>query len=470
MSIALGRSSRNTRAPCTVHHGVTHSCILCVLFRTRLASEMTTNMTSQEQLMKAAVQSQLARIIKEEEEEELWISGEELYTEGSSDEEECTTQSTIRRKTNSNQSSHVTSAETKAKTTCSIGIAKSNSTEGQTPKVPKTQTITQTTNSSTEWDEIDDTKISWKTKRDIDDAMVALKELRSLKELAELDTGSLQGCLTEESFDNDSENVTDCSDKWTYATDDECIEKEISEVKTLDNLMRRMNGRVKKAREETSICQRENRERLRKILSAAGSSENGKLAENTQLFLRLCPSYVTLSAENERNTKELCLKYDKNDSTAAKAESYTDNVSNISLEANDLKLQAFRNEGTTNASDPCDSSNDRESLNEQWEITSTSSDVERVMADAFDFDKNPYVVDDEAKNILLEAEKKLSVYQKDLRNDRGRFLGAADSMSDRSTMVSTIDSLPTMESLRGVDKDLLAEVIKEAGIIDPSSI
>lgn len=115
--------------------------------------------------MKAAVQSQLARIIKEEEEEELWISGEELYTEGSSDEEECTTQSTMRRKTNSHQSSHVTSAEIKGKTTCSTGIAKSNTTEGQTAKVPKTQTNTQTTNSSTEWDEIDDTKISWKTKR-----------------------------------------------------------------------------------------------------------------------------------------------------------------------------------------------------------------------------------------------------------------------------------------------------------------
>ncbi|XP_076283402.1 uncharacterized protein LOC143210422 isoform X2 [Lasioglossum baleicum] len=378
----------------------------------------------------------------------------------------------MRRKTNSHQSSHVTSAETKGKTTCSIGIAKSNNTEGQTAKVPKTQTNTQTTNSSTEWDEIDDTKISWKTKRavymirtannvrkkgaDINDTMVALKEL------AELDTGSLEECLTEESFDNDSENATDCSDKWTYATDGECIEKEILEVKTLDNLIRRMNGRVKKAREETSICQRENRGRLRNILSAAGSSENGKLAENTRLFLRLCPTYITLSAEEkETNTKELHLKYDKNYTTAAKAESHTDNVSNISLEAYDLKLQAFRNE---------DSSNDLGLLNEQWETTSTSSDVEKVMADSLDFDRNPYVMDDEAKNILLEAEKKLSVYQKEFRNDRGRFSRTPDNMSDRSTMVSTIDSVPTMESLRGVDKDLLAEVIKEAGITDPSSI
>ncbi|XP_033334039.1 uncharacterized protein LOC117224925 [Megalopta genalis] len=130
---------------------------------------MTTNMTSQEQLMKGTVQSQLARIKKEEEEEELWISGEELYTEGSSDEEECTTQSTMRRKTNSNQSSHVFSTdvhsvETKAKT-CSTSVSKSNNIEGQTQKVPKTQTKTQATDTSTDWDEIDDTKISWKTKR-----------------------------------------------------------------------------------------------------------------------------------------------------------------------------------------------------------------------------------------------------------------------------------------------------------------
>lgn len=74
---------------------------------------------------------------------------------------------------------------------------------------------------------------------DINDAMVALKKL------AELDTGSQEGCLTEESFDIDSENGTDCSDKWTHATDDECIEKEIFEVKALDNLIRRMNGQVK---------------------------------------------------------------------------------------------------------------------------------------------------------------------------------------------------------------------------------
>ncbi|XP_043255433.1 uncharacterized protein LOC122399098 isoform X2 [Colletes gigas] len=69
----------------------------------RMANKTTTNLKSQEQPMKTAVQLQLARI-KIEEEEELWISGEELYTEGSSDEEEYK-QLKSRRKINNNKSS-----------------------------------------------------------------------------------------------------------------------------------------------------------------------------------------------------------------------------------------------------------------------------------------------------------------------------------------------------------------------------
>ncbi|CAK9813376.1 hypothetical protein ANTQUA_LOCUS7602 [Anthophora quadrimaculata] len=74
-----------------------------------MANRATSNSKSQEQSMKIAVQSQLAKI-KKEEEEELWISGEELYTEGSSDEEEYKTQSRSRRKVNNNQPSRTFSA------------------------------------------------------------------------------------------------------------------------------------------------------------------------------------------------------------------------------------------------------------------------------------------------------------------------------------------------------------------------
>ncbi|XP_078034551.1 uncharacterized protein LOC144468739 [Augochlora pura] len=461
---------------------------------------MTTNMTSQEQLMKATVQSQLARIKKEvglsfpsklaqkhtcasclmdviylkEEEEELWISGEELYTEGSSDEEECTTQSTMRRKTNSNQSSHVSSTdghstETKAKT-CSTSVSKSNNnTEGQTQKVPKTQTKTQATDTPADWDEIDDTKISWKTKRDIDDTMVALKELWSLKELTELDSRSLESCFSKESYDNDNENDINHSDRRTQATE-ECIEEKILEMKNFDDLIERMNFRVKKAKEDTLFCQCENRKRLKNILSATSPSENGKLAENTQLFLQLCPTYITLSAE-KKNMQELYLKCEKHDPITATTESHTDNVLNISLGANDFKLQACRNRDTMNVSSPHNLSNrlDLELLNnagnEKWETMNTTSNTEEAIVDALDFDINPYVIDEKTKNLLLELEKKLSVYYKNFCNDRGRLARLHNGISKTSTVVSTIDSVSTMKSLPDVDKDFLDKVIEEVRII-----
>ncbi|XP_035721684.1 uncharacterized protein LOC118441431 [Vespa mandarinia] len=57
--------------------------------------------TGKDNLTKPAIQSQLARL-KREEEEELWISGEELCTEGSSDEEDSKTSSRSFCRTNKN--------------------------------------------------------------------------------------------------------------------------------------------------------------------------------------------------------------------------------------------------------------------------------------------------------------------------------------------------------------------------------
>ncbi|XP_076235388.1 uncharacterized protein LOC143179864 [Calliopsis andreniformis] len=111
-----------------------------------MADQKTTiNLKSLEQSMKTAVQPQITKI-KKEEEEELWISGEELYTEGSSDEEEYKTQSRSRRKVNSNQSSRASSAnvsverrghspastEIKTKSDNSTDISKDGMREDQT--------------------------------------------------------------------------------------------------------------------------------------------------------------------------------------------------------------------------------------------------------------------------------------------------------------------------------------------------
>lgn len=80
-----------------------------------------------------------------QEEEELWISGEELYTEGSSDEEECKIQSRSRHKVYNNLSSRTSlvnssverrghspvSIETKSKLNYSADALKGNIIENQ---------------------------------------------------------------------------------------------------------------------------------------------------------------------------------------------------------------------------------------------------------------------------------------------------------------------------------------------------
>ncbi|XP_017793710.1 PREDICTED: uncharacterized protein LOC108575432 [Habropoda laboriosa] len=171
-----------------------------------MANKTTSNPKSQEQSMKIAVQSQLAKI-KKEEEEELWISGEELYTEGSSDEEEYKTQSRSRRKVNSNQPSRTfianpsaerrgyspTSAEIKMKSIRSKdsinenqslpknaskhdkmpfnNLSRSSSIESQrTERLSAMESSTYSmTKDSSEFSTVDDqmenTEISWKAKR-----------------------------------------------------------------------------------------------------------------------------------------------------------------------------------------------------------------------------------------------------------------------------------------------------------------
>lgn len=115
-----------------------------------MANKTTTNLKSQEQSVKTAVQLQLARI-KKEEEEELWISGEELYTEGSSDEEEYKSQSRSRRKINSNQSSRVSLTNPNDESQCNSTVSTEikskldNSTNIPKDKITKNQTVNKTT-------------------------------------------------------------------------------------------------------------------------------------------------------------------------------------------------------------------------------------------------------------------------------------------------------------------------------------
>ncbi|XP_076302403.1 uncharacterized protein LOC143220679 [Lasioglossum baleicum] len=225
-----------------------------------MANKTTSNPKLQEQLTKTALQSQLAKIKKEE--EELWISGEELYTEGSSDEEECKIQLRSRRKINSiqssrtstsnhcvNQRSHLPLVETRPKSDCySVGTFKDSINEKSVLKTvtqydntsfktlnrspsmelvttdrlstvesPVTSMTKDFSDFSTEEHQIENTEISWKPER----------ELLYIKEE-----------FFEDEWEDDI-NILNINAK------DECIQKEILEMKNLDNLICAMNDKVK---------------------------------------------------------------------------------------------------------------------------------------------------------------------------------------------------------------------------------
>ncbi|KAK9299731.1 hypothetical protein QLX08_007357 [Tetragonisca angustula] len=343
-----------------------------------MAEKETSNRKLQEQSMKTVLQSQLAKI-KKEEEEELWISGEELYTEGSSDEEEYKIQSRSRRKVNNNISSRTSSInssverrghspvsiETKSKLNYSADALKGDIIENQfvlktvlqcdetlkdssrtssmeSPRSDHLLTTELSTSSitndfsdlSTVEDQIENTEISWKANK--------------------------------ESFENDwfaDINISNID------AEDERIRKEILEVKILDNIINTMNDKVKKTIEETVLYQFENRKRLEKMLKL-NPSETGKLAENTRQFLYLCPKYTTLNTESD-----------------------------VSLETNNFK-EVFQNRDNINL--PNLDNKDK------WKFTDTTYCVKNINNVLQDSTDNPYIVNAEMKE-MLEINEEMTI-------------------------------------------------------------
>ncbi|CAD1468087.1 unnamed protein product, partial [Heterotrigona itama] len=239
------------------------------------------------------------------EEEELWISGEELYTEGSSDEEECKMQSRSRRKVNNNISSRTSlvnssverrgnslvSIETESKQNYSADALEDNTIENQF-----------LLNSVLQCDEtLEDLSRTSSMESPRSDHLLLTMELSMssiTKDCSDLSTVEDQIENTEiswkankESFENEWNADINISN---IDAEDERIRKEILEVEILDDIINTMNDKVKKAIEETVLYQFENRKRLEKMLKS-NPSETGKLAENTRQFLYLCPKYITLN-------------------------------------------------------------------------------------------------------------------------------------------------------------------------------
>ncbi|KAI4501500.1 hypothetical protein M0802_003377 [Mischocyttarus mexicanus] len=151
--------------------------------------------TGKDNLTKPAIQSQLARL-KREEEEELWISGEELCTEGSSDEEDSKACSRLSYRTNRNHDSRNSSSgryhwivgdnikKTSARLNCNCEIRNTipsaeiiNSFKVNTPNTQSNSSIESEMNVSTaddtscsdvtqdEEESFKDFEISWKVNR-----------------------------------------------------------------------------------------------------------------------------------------------------------------------------------------------------------------------------------------------------------------------------------------------------------------
>ncbi|XP_026669079.1 uncharacterized protein LOC113464286 [Ceratina calcarata] len=280
------------------------------------------------------IQSQLDKMTKQEE-HELWILEEELFTESSSDEE----YKTHRKENFENQS--------------------------ETPRTERLPKIKSASQSSDRSNEKENRKISWKAEREV------LYD-------------------NEELFEDEWQDDTDIS---SIDTEEQCLKKEISEVKNLDNIIRTMNIRVKvncflgqtsvlidvhlhlsqRACEETLFHQYENRKRLEQILGS-NPSESGKLAENTQQFIQLCPKYTKLNAERSETSE-----------------------SDVSIEGNESKKD--EKENVTNSS-----SSDSE-VKDDWEFIDTDDCVESTNDPVEDSDPNPYMLSEEIKEMFSEVEK-----------------------------------------------------------------
>ncbi|XP_058808548.1 uncharacterized protein LOC131674076 [Phymastichus coffea] len=235
--------------------------------------------------------AQIARL-KKEEEDEPWISGEELYTEGSSDEESCY-KSTLSDKTSGESTLSIpkihrprSKVDKKKKISSPLNIHNHNTLsvqfEGSSSK-GRNSPISSVSDEDEE-SRADD-EISWKANRE---------NLLLLNEIVTLEKHQQEYpkiCDTvDQLFKNYFEKFNNFEriNSEHFVRQNKILQEEVKSSLTLvDTVINEIQEKIEKIQKKTKHIQIQNRLRLKKII-AEGPPESQKLALNSKKFFELC--------------------------------------------------------------------------------------------------------------------------------------------------------------------------------------
>ncbi|XP_014207711.1 uncharacterized protein LOC106638852 [Copidosoma floridanum] len=243
-----------------------------------------------------ALPPQITKLMKEED-EETWISGEELCTEGSSDDED-----TCRYKKNDQSSSSKpryppTNIKTQEESCPRVECVESSS---------KGESSVRDHQEASDDDDRDD-KISWKANRDlwifIDSKRSHEKLWLSFLNFTDESLGgrvsALQGykrrCeetdqwVTEiyKDFLKSFKHFENAESDLIVRRSESLIDEMRRNVNFFDSKIQELHSRVEIIKEETMLIQRENRIRLREVVRK-DPIESNSIAQNTKSFMDLC--------------------------------------------------------------------------------------------------------------------------------------------------------------------------------------
>ncbi|XP_046420395.1 fibrous sheath-interacting protein 1-like [Neodiprion fabricii] len=409
----------------------------------------------------AVTQIQIERL-KREDEEEHWISGEELYTEGSSDDEDdqrtAVSDTEVRRcggnargnsRSRWGQSSPSRSLRAAIPSKVRIGeeteivaFESTTSSEDKDSSLPETDRVMN--EDAIRDEEEDEEEISWRPKRE--DSVAELRELQIeyrgiLETVSELKE-SLDSAAKRET-DGDSKTAKsesqfycvgnwdislfsdDDLSRWSNAVRNEsAIEKEIFNIGRLDGCIDELNAKVKKAAEETFREQLLNRKKLRKLQNLR-TPETGKLAENSKDFFKLINSTdmeqqeeseeidgVTVrpiyQPEMEDNLEDLASSGDEEESRKSKRDKLKEKLKSIEKRREDFiernKELASRAMGSLALTDE-----EKKRLEELVEDSDEEED-QRSTSASFSTTASftPYTIDREADELLKNLTEKIA--------------------------------------------------------------
>ncbi|KAK2581410.1 hypothetical protein KPH14_005087 [Odynerus spinipes] len=278
--------------------------------------------------------------------------------------------------------------------------------------------------------------------------------------------------------------VNERESRSAVALNDE-LKQQISNVQSLDTVIRKFDNNVEEEMKETSMCQYNNRKKLREILSNK-PTETGRLAENTRQFFNLSNEYANVpEAFTGAREKMKRTDLDKIVTPSYQRMSVERKISGAITDTNE-KLTEKRQKankfikgnktlGTYRSTMcPIDAS-------EQQRITTllrdTAIDGNNGIVNS---SSNPYCVNNDERKLLQELNEKLSVLQTDIVH-KSRKISRTQLNTKRSTntcdkrasatntAISTISTVSSISTLQNVDEAILMEVIEDSKMMIASS-